>query len=115
MTQQEIFNTVATKLLAQGVASASADGKCLYRGPNGTKCAAGHLIPDEKYNPSMESRPSTNPAVHRALGIDDADKWLVRELQGAHDDELRVSGIDVWKRKMLGIAAYYKLDPSALD
>jgi hypothetical protein len=115
LSRQEIFNTVATKLLAQGVAAASPDGKCFYRGPNGTKCAAGHLIPDEKYYPTMEHKPSSNERVMQAMGIDETDKWLVRELQGAHDDELRNQGIDVWKKKMRFIASYYKLDPSVLD
>ena len=28
---------------------------CLYRGPNGSKCAIGALIPDKMYDPVMES------------------------------------------------------------
>ena len=31
------------------------DKRCMYRGPNGTKCAVGCLIPDEMYLPEMES------------------------------------------------------------
>jgi hypothetical protein len=30
------------------------DHRCLYRGPNGEKCAAGTLIPDDLYNPLMD-------------------------------------------------------------
>lgn len=29
---------------------------CMYRGPGGKKCAAGLLIPDEKYTPRMEHK-----------------------------------------------------------
>lgn len=30
------------------------DGYCLYRGPEGKKCAVGMFIPDEKYRPEMD-------------------------------------------------------------
>jgi hypothetical protein len=115
LTSQEIFNTVATKLLAQGVAAASPDGKCFYRGPNGTKCAAGHLIPDENYSETLEHKPASNELVMKAMGIDETDKRLVRTLQGAHDNTLRNQGIDVWKKRMRIIASDYKLDASVLD
>lgn len=31
--------------------------RCLYRGPNGTKCFIGVLIPDELYSPELELSP----------------------------------------------------------
>lgn len=39
LTKQEIFDTVATGLVAQGVRSINHNNDCRYRGPNGTKCA----------------------------------------------------------------------------
>ena len=54
MTPQEAFETVANHLLAQGRPSKNEKGMCVYRGPNGLKCAVGALIPDESYNPRME-------------------------------------------------------------
>jgi hypothetical protein len=58
MTPQEIYDTVAKHLFAQGKRSGSkrADGgfQCKYRGPDGTKCAVGVLMPDEFYDPVME-------------------------------------------------------------
>ena len=63
MTEQEVFDKVAPHLLTQQVAAYGpnpnpgdeSQGKsCLYRGPNGTMCAVGCLIPDEVYNPVME-------------------------------------------------------------
>ena len=63
MTDQEVFDTVVTALRRQGcksvkrVASPRADQctpVCRYRGENGTKCAVGHLIPDELYDRRME-------------------------------------------------------------
>jgi hypothetical protein len=49
------------------------------------------------------------------MGIDPFDKWLVREMQSAHDDDLRLHGIDAWKTKMRYIAGDYQLDASILD
>lgn len=53
-TPQRIFDFVVARLAEQGKASTvgeQRDGslKCVYRGDNNTKCAVGHLIPDELY------------------------------------------------------------------
>lgn len=87
MTAQEVFDKVATHLLKQGVCSADDDNdrECLYRGPNGTMCAAGALIPDDKYDPILEGFPVTDPRVWSVLGLDDCLKVLVFELQCVHD------------------------------
>jgi hypothetical protein len=52
-THQAIFDTVARHLFTQGC-QATKDDSCLYRGPNGTKCAVGILIPDSAYTEDME-------------------------------------------------------------
>lgn len=49
-TLQEIFDIVANHLLTQGKKSMDSTGRfCNYRGKDGTKCAAGVLIPDDQY------------------------------------------------------------------
>lgn len=57
MNAQEIFDTVFTKLYEQGKQSVDPElpHTCMYRGPDGMKCAAGFLIPDELYRPEMEN------------------------------------------------------------
>jgi hypothetical protein len=50
---QETFEKVSRHLFEQGRPSVES-GTCLYRGPNGTKCAIGCLIPDELYVPDMD-------------------------------------------------------------
>lgn len=51
MNNQEFFDAVVKALVKQGVPSySSEDESCMYRGPNGVKCAIGLLIPDEEYN-----------------------------------------------------------------
>lgn len=55
MNHQEIFDKVAAHLLTQMVKSQNEAGhKCMYRGTANTRCAVGCLIPDDKYDPSME-------------------------------------------------------------
>jgi hypothetical protein len=52
--KQELFEKAVNGLLAQGVPSYDSSRSCMYRGLNGTKCAIGHLIPDELYDPGFE-------------------------------------------------------------
>lgn len=64
MKAQTIFNKVVKHLFAQGCAASlprnpkdgAAYSGCAYRGPNGTTCAVGHLIPDRLYDPVMEGK-----------------------------------------------------------
>jgi len=53
--KQSVFDKVATHLLTQNCKSVE-DGACLYRAPNGMKCAIGALIPDELYDPVFEGQ-----------------------------------------------------------
>lgn len=54
MTKQEIFDTVVAHLRKQGRRAANLEGGCMYRAPNGDKCAVGCLIKDDEYIPCME-------------------------------------------------------------
>lgn len=57
MNIQEIFNKIVTHLREQNCKSYDPNrASCMYRGPNGTKCAVGCLIPDEIYSREMEGR-----------------------------------------------------------
>ena len=91
MTLQEIFDKVATHLLTQP-RSINDVGDCLYRGPDGKKCAAGILIPDEEYNSMMEGTAFESVYVTYAMDfLDDDPKEtdekirLVNILQSVHD------------------------------
>ena len=97
MTMQEAFNKSVLGVVAQGHPSIE-NGFCLYRGPNGCKCALGHLIADEHYHPGLVSTPEITPTLRQALeasgmdvgGIDaEADMLnqvnLLTSLQIAHD------------------------------
>jgi hypothetical protein len=84
MTEQEIFDKVAAHLLTQGVRSQGGD-MCLYRGPDGTKCAAGSLIPDALYTPDIEGQTWPVPSLRDVLPFTRAQNELIRELQWVHD------------------------------
>lgn len=115
VTEQEIFDRVATHLLAQQRASVSRDNhRCRYRNDFGLKCAIGALIPDDLYRPQME-----NLSVVRLLQnfpelshyMPDNTLPLCKELQSIHD---RTSS-DKWLIKLYKVAKQFKLATYILD
>ena len=54
-TLQEAYDTIVD-WFEQPEHDRSVDDKgiCVYRGPNGNRCAVGVLLPDEEYDPKME-------------------------------------------------------------
>lgn len=118
MDRQAIFDRVATHLLTQMVKSTRdhipedpldtdtyTDNRCMYRGANGTSCAIGCLIPDDKYEARFEGlTPNTDPEnyvskmerkaaaiafremLSEVVGATTADDYdFLRSLQQIHD------------------------------
>lgn len=85
LSLQEIYDISTRGVLAQGCASA-AGGRCLYRGPNGTKCAAGFLMTDEQaaHGDGQHLQP-TFGCQPCASGLDRERVELISSLQSAHD------------------------------
>lgn len=85
LSKQEIFDRIASHLIAQGSGSTNAEGECVYRSPNGTSCAVGCLIPDELYNPDFEmnSVKYLPLGVREYLGLDNME--MLSNLQTIHD------------------------------
>ena len=74
--RQELFNRSVAGLAGQDFIRSFDISKrgfvgngCVYRGPNGTKCAIGHLIPDEKYNPLVDSGQYDTKEVCEKAGL----------------------------------------------
>lgn len=102
MTKQEIFDKAAEGILRQG--KRSKGDTCRYRedltATCPIKCAAGHLIPDEKYKPVFD-RPIAHNGVTGWPGPDDkyqdsplfeianeiGHHELVQNLQAIHDGD----------------------------
>lgn len=129
---QEMFDISVSGLLKQNKKSKSEDGHaCLYRAPDGSKCAAGLLIPDESYDEKFEShacltdmeikdlmfdysiqRISTLEKLREAIGIDTIEKQeLIRKLQRIHDD----SEIASWRLKFYKVAEDFSLNTNVLN
>ena len=93
MNLRETFNKVKEHLLAQNCAAIRSDGACLYRGPDGTKCAVGCLISDEVYDPAVEGMFVGDVPVRHLLelsGVDLRHKnavGMLLALQVMHDEQ----------------------------
>jgi hypothetical protein len=95
--QRALVQFAIDKVIEQGCASAhytegSTLAKCRYRGPNGTRCAVGHLIADEFYDPAFEGGHVASTPILMAVSksyplvvdIESMYQTLSR-LQEAHD------------------------------
>lgn len=114
MNKQEIFDKVYSALINQGEPSVNG-GVCAYRGANGTKCAIGHMIPDDLYDPEFEGKTihgMYNATLESIFQVDNINPYLtfLSDLQRAHDITLNYHGLEAWKRQMRLIAESYDLE-----
>lgn len=94
MTPQEIFDKVATHLFTQRTRAVNGLNDCQYRTETGAKCAVGCLIPDELYDPVIESFAVHSSVIRPTLtriGVDEHVD-LLAELQGIHDSRVSWTG-----------------------
>lgn len=97
ITTQGLFDKAVKGVLSQGCASyCSTQSACLYRGPNGTKCAVGILITDESLIDDIEGigikrDGKVQRAVERSIGrkLTWAEIDMLMRLQNAHDDSVK--------------------------
>ena len=85
-TNQQTFTLVRNHLLKQGKKALDDRGNCCYLTAEGLKCAAGCLIPEEKYDYSFERREVSK--VINENGFSDwfeHNPYLVVSLQYIHD------------------------------
>lgn len=105
-TAQEVFDQVAKHLLTQGKKSISENNQfCMYRGFNGTKCAAGCLISDDEYRPEFEIKTWTELVNEYAVSKNHC--LLIMKLQSVHD----VDNIEDWKSILNKLAEESDLKP----
>lgn len=119
----EIIDRVIAGFTAQGKFSTRDMDQtvCLYRGPNGCKCAIGMLIPDELYDKNMEGR-SLYAFWHRdnefigfasvfqkaGLPAEPENCWFYTHLQQIHDLQARQDN-PVFKDMMAELSSYRKV------
>ena len=110
-TIQTIFDIVTKGIISQGGPSyddSSEIVSCCYRGPDGRKCAAGWLIPDNMFDPAMNNMiisevPEMLPDKFRD------ELSFIRQLQRIHDDAQMDTTTDegfmqLWRQNMAEFA-----------
>lgn len=107
MTEQKIFDKVATHLQKQGRRALDKDGVCVYRGEEGAKCAVGALIPDELYDSKVEGVTVAGIPRHDDTEEDARKLVLLSRLQRVHDNG--------YPWALASVAEDYKLDTATLD
>ena len=83
-SNQQIFDRAVTALILQGrkagESNAEGDFRCMYRAPNGDKCAAGHVLNDNQI-------PVEGQAAHcMKVFLPSETLSLISALQRAHDE-----------------------------
>jgi hypothetical protein len=123
------FISSTSGILAQG--GPAMDGAaCMYRAPNGRKCAAGQLIPDELYNPDIEGGSFYQPIMDKEITkvmphyeailslqdnmkLTESDIKFISDLQSAHDGSVPINSDDPdfsrdffrkWEKKLENLA-----------
>ena len=123
-TEQEVFDFVATHMFTQGVQAIGHNGParsapiCLYRGPNGTKCAVGAMITDEEYDPSMEGYSACDLVYLKGVKVNDdikANAELLDRLQTVHDAPSNWESNDRMKMALRYVAQEHDLKTSVLE
>lgn len=141
MTKQEIFDTVARHLFAQGEPAMDGNAACAYRAPKGLKCAVGALIADEHYSSNLDFPEAGHSitvvdkyrpvriALHKSGVVTKSDIdhhsrssriALLSDLQVLHDNcptgerNMRFLTPPL-KSALKRIAAKHKLDPAVLE
>lgn len=107
---QDVYDFVVRHLLRQGRPSVEHPGspssRCLYRSPDGLKCAVGCLLTDEEATPAIEGHEAVQILPKRLR----AHVGLLQDLQGVHDDQ--------WTRlraRLRDTARLHNLSPAVLD
>ena len=101
-TAQEVFDQVATHLLKQNEKSEDLY-RCLYRGSNNLKCAAGCLISDQEYNDLLEGNPWASLINSGYVPSEHAD--LICSLQRVHDE----NSVGDWPELLSKVAREFNL------
>ncbi|WP_322092780.1 hypothetical protein [Paraburkholderia bannensis] len=120
LDHQDVFDVIGWRLLFQNARALAADGmRCMYRAPNGKRCAIGWIIPDDLYSPEFEFKGVRDIAAGLAetdYGRDFAafvgdHVAMLCDLQGLHD----AYPVSDWPLRLRLIAQKYELRETVID
>lgn len=103
---KKVFTKIVNHLRKQNTKSSNKRGDCLYRGPNGLKCAAGCLIPDELYTKSLEGNNVYDLRFQKiwdVLGYSERTISMVSDMQYIHD----MYDVGDWESEFANVAKEY--------
>jgi len=109
ISQQQAFNKMCNHLMKQmKKAGYMEDGLfvCLYRAPNGTKCAVGAIIPDKYYKKEMEHSSASNLKLYVDGPFKNLGQQFINEVQAIHDEKPPSK----WAQRLRAVAKKYKLE-----
>lgn len=107
ITRQEIFDLAWKGLKAQGFEkSYDPSFGCLYRGPEGRRCAIGHVIPDDRYATTLEGKSPLTIEVSSAANLSENDTSFADDLQMCHDKADTPNGM---RKRLTDFAAKHHL------
>ena len=115
MTNQEVFDKVATALIKQGHQCKVSD-LCSYYN-SGSRCAIGWLVSEEdaKYLEENFRGKGVMDLPNSIVSGDDYDLVFLVGLQDAHDTMYEGSWVEVLKNLLLDVARDYNLNTDVLD
>lgn len=109
-TAQQVFEQVASHLLTQ-MKKSEGSNYCLYRSPEGLKCAAGCLIADDEYFSNMDDNHGVSWSTFVARNYVPAKhESLITRLQNIHD----IYEPRDWLRELRRAADHFELDDNIL-
>lgn len=119
---QQHFTTAYAGLASQGFERSvrSNDDACLYRAPDGRKCAVGHILPDEAISMNMNGgsigdlTSVNNLADEILFGDSSYDEMgnFLNDLQDAHDSAYTP---DAMRSNLRAVATYHHLTVPEVD
>lgn len=122
MNAQEIFDTVTVHLFTQGK-RATENETCMYRTPEGLKCAVGVLIPDDLYHPSMDKASGNGTAIQELVRWNQFKfpEWfidnlcLLSQLQYVHDTKSNWDSTENMREELKGVAVNFELNDAIVN
>lgn len=108
MTNQEAFEKMVIHLRKQGAKATVnpeySGSSCMYRAPNGFRCAVGCLIPDDEYRPWFEGGGVTK-IVNDVPSLASVSMNLLVAMQAVHDNH----EVSAWEAQFSEVAECYGL------